>query len=258
MRVIPSYSPEAANWPAHLNSPGRIEIKYAVREAVAARVWSFSRNFLGADHGLDGPQRLTTLYLDAPSLTFLKWHKECRPGRFKLRVRGYGDPVGEHVYAEIKRKTGVIVQKQRARVSLSALSAMLGSSSPFLESSSSAELTEFMRIRQAFQAEPRILVSCLRESLRQDGLAGEIAVTIDRQIVYQQARRLDLAGNAKAWQAVMLPKVVGFETALVELKYTHEPPKWMRSLILELASYRVSFSKYRASMEQQHTKLCGA
>jgi VTC domain-containing protein len=249
MRVLTNAPHEMPSWPAHLRSPGRIEIKYAVCEAVAAWVWCSSRTFIRPDHRFNGPQRVTSLYFDAPSLTFLRWHKERRPGRFKLRVRGYGDPVGEHVYAEIKRKTGAIVQKHRARFPLADLPALFNSSAPFVELDGSAELAEFMKIRQAFHAEPRMLVSCLRESLREDGPVGEVAVTVDRQLVCQQAHHFDLAGDPRAWQAVTLPRVVGSETALVELKYTEDPPAWMKSLILELAAYRVSFSKYRASME---------
>ena len=35
-------------------------------------------------------QAITSLYLDTPSLTFLRWHLEGASERFKLRVRAYG------------------------------------------------------------------------------------------------------------------------------------------------------------------------
>ena len=49
----------------------------------------------------------------------------------------------------------------------------------------------------------------------------------------------------------MLPDGLGSDAAIVELKYSNQSPGWMKSLIRELTPNRVSFSKYKAAMQQQ-------
>jgi len=240
--------PAGALWQSETPLPGRIETKFAVSGELAAEVCEASRRFLPADRGIDKPQRITSLYLDAPALTFLRWHKEGRLARFKLRVRGYGDPVGNSVFLEIKRKEGSNVHKQRAEVSTAALSMVLGDS--FAPVPGSPNLDHFTKIRREFRAEPKVLVTCLREALRETGPTGETAVTIDRYISFQPTRRRDLAGEPHAWRSAILPGVTGEETSIVELKYTEEPPAWMKALMVRLAPHRVRFSKYRAAMQQ--------
>jgi hypothetical protein len=227
----------------------RTEIKYAVSNEVASQVLRCSSVFLEADRGLTAPQRITSLYLDGPDLTFLRWHEQGRANRFKLRVRTYGDRMQDCVYAEIKSKKGSVVRKRRAEVPAAMLAILLSRGD--LETGSSA-LSEFIRKRKAFRAEPKILISCLRESLRQSADAGEVAVTIDRHIVSQRTCRSDFGFNPDTWSGVMLPGGLGSEAAILELKYSNQPPAWMNTLILELAPHRVSFSKYRAAMQQHH------
>jgi len=240
--------PAGTVWKSETLLPGRVETKFAVSEELAGQVWEASRQYLPADRGIYKTQRITSLYLDAPALTFLRWHKEGRSARFKLRVRGYGDPVGDRVFLEIKRKEGSTVYKQRAEVSTATLTRVLGDS--FTAHPGCPNLQDFMKIRHQFQAEPKVLVSCLREALRETGPSGETAVTIDRRISFQPTRRRDLDGEPGAWRSATLPGVTGLETSIVELKYTEEPPAWMKALIVRLAPYRVSFSKYRAAMQQ--------
>ena len=75
----------------------RVEFKYSVPEGMAMWALQWSGVFLDRDRGLMGPQLITSLYLDTPTLTFFRWHREQRPDRFKLRIRGYGDNTRECV-----------------------------------------------------------------------------------------------------------------------------------------------------------------
>ena len=225
----------------------RVELKYSVPESMAAWALQWSGVFLIRDRGLTGPQRVTSLYLDTPTLTFFRWHREQRPDRFKLRIRGYGDGDRDCVWAEIKRKAGMAVFKERAPLSVTALDSVLRGQAP------SANLQEFVRRRLAFNAAPRLLLTCKREALRQQDAFGETAVTIDREIRYQPSRRYDLIDDPCLWRAVKLPRSADGAAAIIEIKYVHQPPAWMSTMILRLARYRVGFSKYRAAM-QQHTR----
>lgn len=228
-----------------LDIPGRIEKKYAVSEQLAERVLHWSAAFLKRDRGLD-EQRVTTLYLDTPSLTFYHAHLDREADRFKLRIRGYGEPPGDTVYAEIKRKAGDLVRKDRAELSFAMLSAILDDQ--HLEAACSGAVHDFVKTLCSFNAGPTVLVSGLRNALRDNTADGELAVTADRQLVCQPTSRYSLAGDPTAWRPLMVPD---HASAIVELKYINQPPDWMATLMSELAPHRVRFSKYGAAMQQE-------
>jgi VTC domain-containing protein len=229
----------------------RTELKYAVSEETALDVLRWSRVFIKGDCI---SQRVTSLYLDTPTLRFLRWQLDGCVDRFKLRVRGYGDELSDRLYVEVKRKTGDIVRKQRAEIPTTALSAVLGATvsiaEQVLEDNRSEALRSFLNKRATFHAEPKILVSCQRQSLRESGVNGEVAVTVDRDIRYQQTCRRDLISDALAWRSVSLPGPDGAKGAIIELKYSSRPPQWLRTLTARLDPQHVNFSKYKAAMLQ--------
>ena len=226
-----------------------MEVKYAVPEDLAAWTLKWSGVFLHREYGLTGPQHVTSLYLDTPTLTFFRWHCDERADRFKLRIRGYGDGTRSQVWAEIKRKTGGMIHKERAPLSIQALDSVLRGAA----GAPSLELEDFVRRRQAFHASPKLLLNCQRDALREKRASGEIGVTVDRFIRYQPTQRHDLVDNPQLWRTIVLPCPAGPAKAIVELKYMFEAPTWMASLMRRLAPYRVGFSKYRAAM-QHHTQ----
>jgi hypothetical protein len=234
----------------------RVELKYSVPEDLAEWALKWSGVFLQRERGLTGPQRITSLYLDTPTLTFFRWHCEGRTDRFKLRVRGYGDATREQVWAEIKRKADKIVLKQRAPLPVLGLDSFLRGESPV---DAPTDLAEFNRRRKAFQASPKLLLTCERDSLRdKEGVCGELAVTVDRRIRYQPTRRNDLVDDPGSWRAVKLPGTgdpSNPAVAIIEVKYLLQPPSWMAALMLRLAPHRVGFSKYRAATQQYHRRI---
>ncbi len=231
---------------------GRTELKYCVPAPVSEWVLDVARLFLVPDVLALGPrQRVTSLYLDTPQLTFLRWHRERAGDRFKLRIRRYGEQPAPTLYAELKRKTGSVVRKRRAAFPAKALHTVLESSGVPDSAASPQDtknLREFAYHRWLSGATPTMLVTCLREPLRDPD--DETAVTVDRDLRYQPTRRADLIGNACAWQPIPLPCASGPATALVELKYGVRPPAWMDELIVQLIPWRVSFSKYVAAMNE--------
>ena len=64
--------PSGTVWKSETLLPGRVETKFAVSDELAGQVWEASRQYLPADRGIYKPQRITSLYLDAPALTFLR------------------------------------------------------------------------------------------------------------------------------------------------------------------------------------------
>jgi hypothetical protein len=108
-----------------------------------------------------------------------------------------------------------------------------------------AQLDEVIaRYRKASSAEPCVLITGIRESLRAPGT--EDAVTVDRLLQYQPMRASDLVGDGNSWRDLPLPDPKA--SALLEIKSGHEAPSWIQLLLDALAASRISFSKYAAAM----------
>lgn len=208
---------------------GRLELKYCVPDAVAAYVLDIARAYMDPEPLAAGPrQRITSLYLDTADLQFLRWHRERVSDRFKIRIRRYGDLPAAVLYSEVKRKTRAVVRKDRA---------------PF-HSGQLADVIAHWRTTSG--GEPRVLITGIREALRDPG--GTHAVTVDRELQYQPMRGADLEGSATAWRPLALPPSASSPAVLLELKHGFDIPPWMVPLMEMLAPARVSFSKYAAAM----------
>jgi hypothetical protein len=226
-----------------LGGADRHELKYAVAESTAIEVIQWTSAFLQRDRGIPGAQRITSLYLDTPSLAFYQWHEERRKERFKLRVRTYGDG-GQAAWLEIKRKTAGVVRKERQEVPMAILDSLLRSTE-----SSNQTCNAFLTERVKRQATPRMLLRCSRDAFREKTAAGEIAVTVDRDIVCQPTSRYDMVAPSN-WRPVQLPALADAAMAIVEVKFQQQPPVWMATLMESLAAMKVSFSKYHAAVKQ--------
>jgi hypothetical protein len=232
---------------ADLTIAGRTELKYCAPASVSERILDLARVHLVPDiMALGARQRVTSLYLDTDQLTFLRWHRERAADRFKLRIRRYGEQPSSTLYAELKRKTGSIVRKRRGAFHAQALCTVLNGldlSAVAASPEDTENLHEFGLRRRQCGATPRMLVTCVRESLRDphDGTA----VTVDRDLRFQPTRSADLEGNTDSWRPMPL---FNDSAALVELKFSLPKPVWMEALIAQLAPWRVSFSKYAAAM----------
>ena len=208
---------------------GRLELKYCVPGSVAERVLDIARAYLVPEPFACGPrQRITSLYLDTPDLQFLRWHHERASDRLKLRIRRYGEVSPDVLYSEVKRKTRSVVRKERSAFVPAELAAMIA------------------RSRTTWNATPRVLVTGIRESLRDP--QSMTAVTVDRSLQHQPMCDTDLQGHAAAWRRLPLPPSNAADPVLLELKHEFEIPGWMLPLIDTLAPARVSFSKYAAAM----------
>lgn len=242
-----AYVAQASKAPAP-HRPRRTELKYCVPDEIAEHTVRVASVFLPPEvHArLPRVQRITSLYLDTPQLSFLDWHRERLPDRFKLRIRAYGEHPYDVLFAEVKRKAFGMVHKRRALLPADALAPVLEGRIPGSDDLEHAHaLSEFLWRTVAFGASPKVLLSCVRESLRASAPGDETAVTVDRDLVCQPARRLP--GDPRAWRRMPLPRSDG-TPVLLEMKYGDHPPAWMLPLLLQLRPYRVSFSKYLTAM----------
>lgn len=235
----------------------RVELKYCVPEDVATHALRIASLFLRPDRNAAAEtQAITSLYLDTPSLTFLRWHLDKVPERFKLRVRTYGVAPHPVVYAEVKRKRGFVCGKRRACVRRNAMWSLLdGSGLPLPIEHGREErsaLHEFVWRRVTFGATAKVLTRSVRES-RRGGPGDETAVTVDRSIAFRRARPRETLCPEDNWHLMPLPQHAGQTTAVLELKHASIRPAWMANLVRELAPWRTSYSKYVVAMGRLHS-----
>ncbi len=236
----------------------RVETKYCVPPDVADSVIRLAREFLEPDRyqPASGFQTVTSLYLDTRDHLFLQWTLDRLQDRFKLRLRTYGDGPPASVFAEIKSKVQGLVRKQRVEVPYQAVGILLdqpGASEtpgPAMDS----RLDEFLWRLRRFGAEAKVLIRCERYALRGCYSGDETAVTIDRELQYQPSS--DLEGRAWAWQAFRMPRRVGPDGVVLELKHASQAPAWMAELKGRLQPWRRSYSKYARAMTQMSLWEC--
>src|SRR5687767_2078079 len=108
----------------------RFECKYLVTEAVAESVRKCIAPVAVADaHAKSRPGSsypIVSLYLDSAALTFGRETIEGQRDRYKLRVRTYSDAPDAPVFLEVKRRSNLIVHKQRCPLPRRDALALLG------------------------------------------------------------------------------------------------------------------------------------
>lgn len=234
--------------------PGRAELKFCVPADMARRVLAVASQFLAPDRRTRAGrvQRVTSLYFDSERFTFLQWHREREDDRFKLRIRTYGDGPHLSFFAEVKHKRRGIVTKTRAEVPAHIVGSLVAGDFPdsgSLSRENARALRNFVARTLAHGAEPRILVSYLRESLRSPS-GDETALTVDRSVAYRPSRVFD---STATWLPVTLAPDAGPDAVLLELKFGLRLPSWMAPVVRRLAPWNVSFSKYESAMSHLST-----
>lgn len=230
----------------------RVERKYWVSENTASGVRSFIAPFMTADPtnfvtSFNG-QRITSLYLDTPSADFYERHVSFAADRFKLRVRFYGEEPQDIAYFEVKRKVGCVVDKRRARVPVSDVTALLERRPLPPTNGNELEarhLRWFLCLMMIHRAAPKVLLTCRREAFCSKQRGENARVTFDRGMAHQAVATVTLTGDPRRW--VTTPVMTG--GVLLELKYSGGPPWWMRELAQRLSRRGAGHSKYVSAME---------
>jgi hypothetical protein len=225
----------------------RLEFKYRIDERVAAEVRSFVRGFLELDrYGVDGAETgysVNSCYLDSKDLhTF--WHTvNGSRDRFKLRVRTYGDGLGDTAFLEVKRRVDGFIEKSRALVHRGGVEGLLGGRlpaeadvvKPVREQMEAAEY--FVRAVEQIHAVPTAFVRYRREAWC--GEEGDDRLTMDREVCVWPVSGLCWGGMTSIDPA----RPFG-ETVILEMKFSNGKPRWFSDIERVLGLERTSAAKY--------------
>jgi hypothetical protein len=235
--------------------PTRSELKFEVTEAVACEI----RRYLGATlrrdtHSVGNGElgyRVCSVYLDSPDSLLCSQTLDGKRNRYKLRVRIYDDHPAHPAFAEIKRRDGQVIKKQRATVSRMTANALLSGEpvayAPLADGQSRdhgelrrdwVAFNEFCQLRDAIGATGSTYVSYQREAyVSPDGM--EWRATFDRHLRAHPYR----PGDA---MTIPIDGVVAAndEVVVFELKFTNRFPSWMQELVRVFDLGAVSFPKY--------------
>ena len=225
----------------------RLEFKYRIDERGAAEVRSFVRGFLELDrYGVDGAESgysVNSCYLDSRDLhTF--WHTvNGSRDRFKLRVRTYGDGLGDTAFLEVKRRVDGFIEKSRALVCRTSVEGLLGGRlptesdlvKPIAEQMEAAE--SFVRSVEQIRAVPTAFVRYRREAWCGD--EGDDRLTMDREVCVWPVSGL-------CWEGIpsIEPARPFAETVILEMKFSNGKPRWFTDIERVLGLERTSAAKY--------------
>lgn len=248
----------AASVPAIRTIFERFELKYWVTEKLARSVLDCALPYLKRDaHATTrDAQRNTSLYLDTRGFRFCENHMNLAQDRSKLRIRAYGRPCGELAFFEVKRKVKTITLKERFALPIEQVPLVLNRrpiAAPLPERARRT-LDDFTFQMCLHRAEPKLYTSCFREAFESRIPGEDVRMTIDRDLVYQEARGWDFAPREHAWVPLAegddTRTTLGHRRAMLELKFNGSPPRWMVELVRHFNLQREAYSKYTTAALQ--------
>lgn len=225
----------------------RYELKYLISDRTALSVRDFIADRLNLDEHMDPAVRdgywVHSLYLDNSNYALCKATMDGEKNRFKLRARFYSDEADAPVFLEVKRRVSDCILKSRAAIHRDAAAELMEGRHPKhtdLQGSKTRQafdaLGRFCQLRDQIDARPAAYTSYQREayvSIQDESCR----VTFDRLIKGGPWRR-EIKADRDGWLATDINHVV------LELKFTHRFPMWMRELSHHFQLQRTSVPKY--------------
>lgn len=236
----------------------RFELKYWVTEKLARSVLDFARPYLKPDaHATTrDAQRNTSLYLDTRGFRFCENHMHLSKDRTKLRIRAYGKPCGDLAFFEVKRKVKTITLKERFALPVEQVPVVLGRRPVHAELTEHARRTldDFTFQMCLHRAEPKLYTSCFREAFESRIPGEDVRLTVDRDLVYQEATGNRFTPREHCWiplnEGDDTRTSLGHRRAMLELKFNGTPPAWMVELVRHFNLQREAYSKYTTAALQ--------
>lgn len=228
----------------------RFEVKYALNKEQAQELKKRLMPFLVSDSfsaGATGSYRVKSVYYDSPRFFYYHQTLDGADCRKKIRMRTYKteNNHADFIFAEIKRKNGVLVSKDRLRLSRDEFeifksAGSLADIATFDNGKQADTLNEFEFERMARSLEAKILITYAREAYH-GKFDSDLRVTFDSDI---KAKESD---NLFCDESDMID--IQQDVIVLEIKFRRGLPSYIADIIRAYDLKRVPFSKYRLSVE---------
>lgn len=222
----------------------RYEKKFLISDVQTERLLNrllTERGMKPDEYCLDGKvYSIFNIYFDDDENSVINTSIQRPKFKEKLRLRGYSFPeTGEEtVFLELKRKIRGIVTKRRAILPYNAAMAFVceGIRPETDDYSLDRMLTEIEYFLNRKRVSPKVFISYERVALT-DRLDPTLRITFDRNIL---TRRYDVdLTKGGGGEPLLAPN-----ERLMEIKFSHAPPKWLCDMLTEEKIFMTHFSKY--------------
>ncbi|MCA9169801.1 MAG: polyphosphate polymerase domain-containing protein [Planctomycetales bacterium] len=236
---------------------GRYEFKYSVTAEQRLKVLDAANEFLVADpHGEAATYPVSSLYFDTAAREAY-WSKlDGERYRKKFRLRYYeADPVSETVSAafmEIKHRIGNRIFKQRARVADDGATAILRGDCSISElgdllletDETSNQLLDQILCNSGGGLEPAVVIAYQREAWM--GLHDPRF-----RLTFDSACMAYAPDDYMKSTCGVGHRFLDADRLIMELKFDHAVPCWIRDIVQKLEMSMCRFSKYATGAEEQ-------
>jgi len=214
-----------------MNVFNRVEIKYLISKTEYFKLISLINNY---GFSLDKYKRSTiqTIYYDTSNNLLINKSLEKPIFKEKIRLRNYGETLGDNVYLEIKRKLDGIVYKRRIKTNIDDVKKFFINKFDF-NTQIGKELNSFRDIYKDLK--PNYLIISEREAYF--SLTSDIRFTFDFDIRY---RNKNLNFNDFKYGIPILNE----NEVLMEIKSLNSYPLWLTEFLSKNNIYKTNFSKY--------------
>jgi len=220
----------------------RYEIKFLLSEHQFRELSDILPKYMNPDaYCQDGKTySIYNIYYDTPDNNLIRTSLLGPYYKEKLRLRSYAPSAGasDRVFLELKKKTGGIVHKRRATMTLKEANEFLLSgkqpkSDKYIDRQVENELAYFLSFNPV---QPTTYISYRRMAFfgKDD---CEFRLTLDQDITTRRDHLQLSAGNFGE-------KLLEPGCHLMEVKITGAMPLWLAEFLSEIKVYKTSFSKY--------------
>ncbi len=225
----------------------RYELKFIIDLSAKESLIQAIRGALTTDKNGDrfGAYRVSSLYYDTEDLQAYYEKLDGVLRRQKYRLRYYGEPQDspEVAFFEIKHRFANLISKERMRLSPETTRALLSLEAPLRSLSDTPEAPQTPLVGRMLRAslhrplKPAVIVSYLREAwVGTDD--PDLRVTFDH--VIEGFLPGDYLSPGKVSGRACLPP----DQLVLEVKFDHFLPRWLRQRLVQRGLRPVRYSKY--------------
>lgn len=235
----------------------RYELKFPISLAVKKQILERFQHALVQDkNGLNACYRVSSQYFDSPDLTAYREKLDGERVRKKYRLRYYTRGEGEHVeisaaFMEIKHRINNTVYKERVRLRIEGAEAILADSRQLRQihehvvdedQEKKATMESIFRAASVPGFSRVNVITYMREAWEGE-IDSRLRITYDTKCRVLLPEQYFLVGSSTG--RLIIPG----EQTLMEVKFNHAIPRWVRDVIGKFGISLRRFSKYAAGVE---------